>query len=170
MAFEGLKLTQDIPKDVKGVYFFPYTWFRYGLENSHLEIRDLRKFANSLQGSVISYFEEVVAEWSDNDQIKINRNFQWYKNSDNCFDLWLLFTPGQSIVKFITIDWEGPSVQILSPSSKTGFITICGLQTLLDLGANEQRNINNTIITTFSGCGVKMIDSVWNMDNIFTFN
>lgn len=168
MAFQSLKLLVTLPESVTGLYFFPYTWFRYGLDKGFLEIVDLEKFTSSLQGSVISEFESRLAaneaEVTDDYQLTV-------KDLGESRDLWLGFKPGNPdiyvyYVKVMTLVW------VDAPTTKSGKVGVCDLKYLDEARINEQKTINNSIIQQFAGCGVKMHESVWyrNYKNVFSYN
>jgi len=170
MAFTGVNSSRTLPSSVQGIYFFPYTWFRYGLANEKLTIEDVEKFSKSLQGSVLSYIDEQVKQWVINDKVHLMESFELERNGQYR-DLWLSFTGGSSLV---TTYWF-PSDQLQNidaPNTKAGFVTVCGLKKLLTSTFNEQKTINNSIISQFAGCGIKMLDSVWYLDvnKIFSIN
>jgi hypothetical protein len=169
MAFTGVIPSKTLPESVEGIYFFPYTWFRYGIHHNLLEISDLRKFSQSLQGSVISYVESWLAQ-NYPDQVDVD--YRAIDKGGHVADMWLLFKPGQSEVNMYYILNKSKAVQISAPTTKSGSVYVCSLETLKSLNINDQKTVNNSIIQQFAGCGVTMKDSVWffDADKIFRFD
>lgn len=169
MAFTGVTSIKTLPKSVEGIYFFPYSWFRYGIHHKFLEISDLKKFSQSLQGSVISYVESWLAQ---NHPEQISSNYQAISDDGHAADIWLLFKPGQSEVSVCFVLNNGKTTKIDAPTTKSGSVYVCSLDTLKSFSINDQKTVNNSIIQQFAGCGVTMKDSVWffDEDKIFRFD
>jgi len=168
MAFTGVTPIKTLPESVEGIYFFPYSWFRYGIHNEYLEISDLRKFSSSLQGSVISFVESWLAKAYPN---KIDTSYRIIGKNERTADVWVLFKPGQSEVNICYVVSGSDIKQIDAPTTKSGSVYVCSLETLDKLNINDQKTVNNSIIQQFAGCGVTMKDSVWffDADKIFRF-
>jgi hypothetical protein len=157
MAFQEVKKISKTPNSVKGIYFFPFSWFRYGVKKGFLEITDKRKYLTSLQGGVLTYFED----WLWNNKVELDEKYRWKSKRGDLFDFWLLFIPKDSTIYFYPLKAESRKTEIEAPNTKMGVVSLCDLETLRGYDISDQQTINNSIIQQFAGCSIHMKTGAW---------
>lgn len=157
MAFQEVRKISTLPNSVKGIYFFPFSWFRYGVKKEFLEISDRRKYLTSLQGGALTFFEDVLY----NNGVKLDDKYRMVTKSGNVYDLWIEFIPKDNIVYYYCLPFEGKVKDIDAPTTKMGVVSVCSLETLRGCDISSQKTINNSIIQQFAGCGIHMKTGAW---------
>lgn len=166
MAFKA-GVTKSIPETMDGIYLFPMWWFTYGVEHDFLEIEDTKKFANSLQGSVLSWMNQRLRK-SKFDVALADHKLTLWKDDTQC-DLWLIYE-GEGKIQMLYYPTEGFVNKVKWPNSETyDNLEVMGLNEFSNLTINDQKSINGQYISLFAGCGVRIKERVWftELSNLF---
>lgn len=157
MAAEWVtRTTNTIPDEVVNAYLFPYTWLQYALKHGFLEVTDQIKFANSIQGNVISTLEEL------NPKIQTGRHKSNNPGVEKgvATDTWIYYRSGSKEIILIRVP-DGNTKDVSVPWKKIHTLRLRTVSDILKSTRNEQKTINNSIIQMFAGCGVQLKYHVW---------